>query len=277
MGGILNWLVDLPTIVLFLGLMVAGLVVAAVLSAISTRAIEDDVRSRTSTSVTTVVGVVAGLYAVLVAFVIVNEWQTFNDAQAHVSSESAAINSALFSAGVLREPARTEIQRALLDYDRSVVCTELPYLSDHQGPAAETRVALRTLFETVADASLATQASAFYTSTVNQLAEIASARRARISAASSPLPDLLLIVVIVTSFALVAVASVLDTQHRRWHLLLTTALTILVALNLALIVTLNRPFDGAATVSDQPLREGVPSAYLRCDRPPPAITPATPR
>ena len=269
----LNWLVDLPTGVLFLGLMAAGLVVAAVLSALSTRAIEDDVRARTSTSVTTVVGVVAGLYAVLVAFVIVNEWQTFNDAQAQVSNESAAINSALFSAGVLKEPARTEIQRALLDYDRSVVCVELPYLSGHQGPAAPTRVALRRLFETVARASPATQQSAFYTSTVNQLAEVASARRARINAASSPLPDLLLVVVVVTSFALVAVASVLDTQHRRWHLLLTTALTILVALNLALIVTLNRPFDGAATVSDSALREGVPGKYLRCDRPPPPINP----
>ena len=80
--------------------------------------------------------------------------------------------------------------------------------------------------------------------------------------------------VVVTSFALVGVASALDTQHRRWHLVLTTALTILVALNLALIVTLDRPFDGAATVSDSALREGVPGKYLRCDRPAPAINPA---
>ena len=58
----------------------------------------------------------------------------------------------------------------------------------------------------------------------------------------------------------------LDTQHRRWHLILTTALTILVALNLALVISLDRPFAGAATVSDAPLREGVPSALLRCDR-----------
>ena len=44
---------------------------------------------------------------------------------------------------------------------------------------------------------------------------------------------------------LVAFASVLDTQHRRWHLILTTAVTI----------------------SDAPLREGVPAALLRCDSP----------
>ena len=121
------------------------------------------------------------------------------------------------------------------------------------------------MYEAAAQASPDAQASAFYANAVNQISQIASARRARINAASTPLPDLLLIVIIVTSLALVAVASVLDTQHRRWHLILTTALTILVALNLALVVSLNRPFDGAATISDAPLREGVPPALLRCD------------
>ena len=62
-------------------------------------------------------------------------------------------------------------------------------------------------------------------------------------------------------------ASSLDTQHRRWHLVLTTALVVLVALNLTLILTLSRPFDGAATVSDAPLREGVASALLDCASP----------
>jgi hypothetical protein len=50
-------------------------------------------------------------------------------------------------------------------------------------------------------------------------------------------------------------------------LVLTTALTILVAVNLTLILTLSRAFDGAATINDSPLREGVPSALLRSDAP----------
>jgi hypothetical protein len=272
MRDVIDWLVGLPTAVLFLGLMALGLAVAAGLSWLATRAIEDDVRTRTSTSVTTVVGVVAGLYAVLVAFVIVNEWQTFNDAQSQVSTESAAITAAYFGAGALPNGAGAPTQQALLAYDRSVVCDEIPYLADHEGPAAPTRRALQQLFETVASVPPAAQSSAFYASTVNELGQIASARRARINAAESPVPDLLLIVILVTSLALVAVASVLDTQHRRWHLILTTALTILVSLNLPLPITPNRPFDGAATISDAPLREGVPSALLRCDAPPTSVS-----
>jgi Protein of unknown function (DUF4239) len=269
-SGLIDWLDGLSTLVLFLGLMALGLLVAAGLSWLATRAIEDDVRTRTSTSVTTVVGVVAGLYAVLVAFVIVNEWQTFNDAQAQVSNESAAISAAYFDAAALPEPTRTDVQQALLEYDRSVICDEIPYLADHQGPALGTRAALANVIATMARASPATQGSPFYGNAVSEVSLISSARRGRINAASSPLPDLLLIVIVATSLALVAVASVLDTQHRRWHLILTTALTILVALNLALVISLNRPFDGAAAISDAPLREGVPASVLRCN------TPATP-
>lgn len=267
MSAVIDWLVRLPTVVLFLGLMAGGLLVAAGLSWLATRAIEDGVRTRTNTSVTTVVGVVAGLYAVLVAFVIVNEWQTFNNAQAQVSSESAAITTAYFDAGVLPEPTRTQVQTSLINYDRSVVCDEIPYLAHHHGPALPTRQALQQVFETMARASPEVQALPFYRSAVNEIGQVTTARRARINAASSPLPNLLLVVILATSIALVAVASVLDTQHRRWHLILTTALTILVALNLALVVSLDRPFDGAAKVSDAPLREGVPSALLRCTSP----------
>ena len=267
MSGLIDWLTGLPSFLLFLCLMVVGLLIAAGLSWLSTRAIEDDVRTRTSTSVTTVVGVVAGLYAVLVAFVIVNEWQTFNDAQSTVSAESAALTTAYFDAGVLPEPTRTRLQTALIAYDRSVICDEIPYLADHQGPSLKTRAAMQQLYTAAEDAPPAVQASPFFGNVVAQIAEVSTARHDRISAAGSPLPELLLVVIIATSLALVAVASVLDTQHRRWHLILTTALTILVALNLALVITLNRPFDGAATISDAPLREGVPAALLRCDSP----------
>ncbi len=265
MSGLVNWLVDLPTVVLFLLLAIVGFAFTIGLSWLIRRFIEDDVRTKSSTSVTTVVGVIAGLYAVLVTFVIVNEWQTFNDAQAHVSAEAAALTAASFDVSVLPEPARTTIRDALVAYDRSVVCGEIPYLADHQGPNPPTREALRKLYVAVADAPSAARESKFYDNLVAQTALVARARHDRINAASSPLPDLLLIVILVTSLALIAVASALDTQHRRWHLVLTTALTILVALNLTLILTLSRPFDGAATISDSPLREGVPSALLRCE------------
>ena len=234
MSDVLTWVSRLPTLQLFLVLMAAGLVVSLGLTVIADRAFDAGSRTRTSTStsVTTVIGVIAGLDAVLIAFVIVNEWQAFNDAQEQVSNESAALSATSFNANVLPEPGRSEILRSIRAYDRSVVCDEIPHLVDHEGPATKTRVALQELFATVARsrATPTSETAVFYAATVTQLGDVAQARRSRINAALSPLPDLLLIV----------------------------------SLNLALVLTLDRPFDGAARVSDAPLREGLPAKGLRC-------------
>jgi Protein of unknown function (DUF4239) len=261
---VIDWLVRLPTLEGFLVLLAVGLLFAIGFTLAAERAFHDDARARTGASVATIVGVIAGLYAVLIAFVIVNEWQAFNNAQTQVSNESAALTTTYFNASVLPEPGRTQIQGAVLDYARSVVCVELPYLATHEGPAPATRLALQSLFTTVARAEPSAGSSDFYRATVDQLGNVSTARRARIASASSPLPDLLLVVIVVTSLALIAAVSGLDTQHRRWHIAITAALTVIVALNLALVLTLDRPFDGAAKVSDSPLREGIPAALLRC-------------
>ena len=264
MSSLVDWMAERPAFVLFLGLAVVMLVISLLFTKLSEWAFSGDTRSRTSTSVTTLVGVVAGLYAVLIAFVIVNEWQTFDQASAYVSDEAAALASAYFDASALPEPARSDLHAALIAYDRSVVCDEIPHLAHHESPNRATRRALVAVFDTAARAAPAAASSPFYAPLIDELSKVAAARRYRVDSAASTLPDVLLVVILLTSVVLVALMSVLDTQHRRWHAVLITAVTLLVALNLALVFALDRPYDGAAKVSDTPLREGIPSALLRC-------------
>jgi hypothetical protein len=256
---VVDWLVRLPTGLGFLVLLAAGLVIALGCTWLAERAFHDDARTRTGTSITTVVGVVAGLYAVLVAFVIVNEWQAYVGAQTEVSNESAALTTMYENSSVLSQPSRTNIEAALSRYNHSVICDEIPYLATHQERSVATREALHGLFVTVARAESREHGSTFYRLAAEQLDDVAAARRGRINSAASPLPDLLLIVIVVTSIGLIAAVSALDTQHRRWHVFITIALTVIVALNLTLVLNLDRPFDGAAKVSVAPLREAVPS------------------
>ena len=151
MTGFLDWLDDLPTLVLFLIFVAVGLAVALLCAWVVDRHFQEDVRSRTGPAVATVVGAVATIYAILIAFVIVNEWQSYQDAQPHVSQESAAL-----------------------------------------------------------------------------------ARRSRLNAATSRLPNELFVLIALMSLALVVVAGALDTRHRLSHCVLVGGLTIVVALNLAL-------------------------------------------
>ena len=72
------------------------------------------------------------------------------------------------------------------------------------------------------------------------------------------------VVIAVISVALLATIAALDTKHRRWHYLITAIVGVIVALNLTLVISLDRPFAGAAKVSDSAYREGVPTAVLNC-------------
>jgi hypothetical protein len=240
LSSLVSWLDDQPIALVLLGLVAVSLGVAIALTHLAERVFEPEARSRTSTSVTTAVGVVAGLYAVLAAFVIVNEWQAFHDAQATISSESAGVADALANASVLSEPGRSQIQQALFDYDRSVVCDEIPYLGTHEEPSPGTERALRNVYATVAQYG-SSDNSEFYGNEVDALSDITTARKARINSAMSPIPDLLLVAVLVASLALIGTVTALDTKHRRWHIAITTALCVIVALNFLLIITLDRP------------------------------------
>ena len=101
----MSWLDDQPVALVLLGLVAVSLGLAIALTLLAERVFEAEARSRTSTSMTTAVGVIAGLYVVLAAFVIVNEWQAFNDVQATISSESAGLADALANASVRPTPA----------------------------------------------------------------------------------------------------------------------------------------------------------------------------
>ena len=249
LSSLVSWLDEQPVVLVLLGLVAVSLGLAIALTHLAERVFEPEARSRTSTSMTTAVGVVAGLYAVLAAFVIVNEWQAFNDAQATISSESAGLADALAT----RASCPT---RPLADTARPLRLRPIGRVRRDPVPR-DARGALA-----------ANQAS-----TTGPLHDRGSERFARPLRVLQPRgrrtfrhhdgsksPDQLCLCRRFRTccsqqswsraWRSSATVSALDTQHRRWHIAITTALTVIVALNFLLIVTLDRPFDGAATVDD---------------------------
>lgn len=257
--------VDLPAVIQLVLMLAIGLAVALLFSWFASRVLESDVRSRTGATVATVLGVVAALYAVLVAFVILNEWQTFDEVQGHVSDEAASLAGIYYSASTLPQPAQGEIQTQVLRYARSVLCDELPRLRDVGRSSLRTRDEMERLFTEISETHASDPHSPFHDVMADQAAQLAGDRRDRIDSVGNAVPGLLITVIVASSIVLVAVASCLDTQHRRWHYVLTGAVTVVVALNLTVIFALDQPYRGAASVSDGPLRDGIPAKYLACD------------
>ncbi len=158
-----------------------------------------------------------------------------------------------FPSGV-REPVRESI----LGYDRSVLERRLPRRRAHR--RAERRhqpEAQRPVLPRCKSAEPVVGTSAFYAQAVNDVSEVTKARRSRNADAEDTIPGPLFFLVVVISFAVLGVATLLNTRERGTHVALLAVLAIVTALNLALIVALEHPFCGSIAVGDQPLHVGV--------------------
>ena len=71
-------------------------------------------------------GVVAAFFGLLLAFVVVIEYQNFGDAQSSVSQEADALAAIVRDSDALPRPGADRLRRAVGDYVRVVVADEWP-------------------------------------------------------------------------------------------------------------------------------------------------------
>ena len=103
-----------------------------------------------------------------------------------------------------------------------------------------------------------------FSSLFSAISDVASARRQVVDASTQRIPFALLAVIFVAGLVLLGTVSLQDVRHGRAHLIAVIAVALFIALGQALVVSLSRPFSGAATVSSAPLRDGAPPQFTDC-------------
>ena len=81
-------------------------------------------------------GVVASLFGLLFAFVIVIAYQNFTDAQGNVSDEADALAAVVRDSGAFPQPQRDHVRAAVGAYVRAVVDEEWPRMRQGKDSAA---------------------------------------------------------------------------------------------------------------------------------------------
>jgi hypothetical protein len=253
----------LPIAVLFTIFIAAGLVFIFGLEALVHRWLRSETRERVSTSTSVMIQVLAVFYSVLIAFVIVGERSAISEANDHVAAEAGAMSALFHDVGGFPPDVREPVRDAIVAYNRSVLADDFHAVERTGQPSAETNRKLTDLYEAVQRAEPEVGASAFYSQSVSDLSDVTKARRNRNADAADTIPGPLFFLVVVISFAVLGVATLLNTRERGTHVALLAVLAIVTALNLALIVALEHPFSGSIAVSDQPLRVGVLASPTR--------------
>jgi hypothetical protein len=253
---VIRWLGTLPDGVVFVLFGAIAIALTFLFDMVMRRFVTPETRQRASATASVTLQVTATIYAILIAFVIVDAYSQIGASQAQVSAKAASLAVVYENSRGVADPGGAAVRTASLDYARAVINRGIPKLAESSDPDRLTDRELEQLFRTVQKLEPATVSSrAAYDSMVRGLDELVATRAKLLDAARPTIPGPLLALLVVIGLVVMAVATFLDTQHRGSHLFILSALALVIWMTIALVISLDYPFSGLIRVTDAPVRE----------------------
>ena len=203
-----------------------------------------------------IIGIVGTIYAVLLAFLVVVQWNKYQDASTLVTTEANLLGDVSRMAESLSAEQRAQVLTELRDYAQLVSDDEWPALA--KGNASDkTTDTLNKLWKSyVVDQKPETPLeTGVYTESLRFLNDLSDTRRLRINASRDLVPPILWILLIGGGVTTVAFTFFFGVSDMRAQFLMVAALTGEIAFILLLLVVLDNPFKGDLAVSSDPIRE----------------------
>jgi hypothetical protein len=253
---VIRWLGQLPAEVLFPVFVLVGIGMTYVFDLLMRRFVKPETRQRASATAAVTLQVTATIYAILIAFVIVDEYTQLRDTQSQISDKASSLSIMYESSRSLPEPAGNNVRVATLAYARTVVASGFPLLEHAAEPDPQSDKAIERLYRVVGHISPSgPQQQEAYDSIAHNLNDVVSTRAQLINSARASLPTALFWLLVTIGVTVMSVATLLDTRHRSSHLFMLSALALVIWLTLALVVSMDYPFSGVIRVTDGPIRE----------------------
>jgi hypothetical protein len=243
-----TWVVGLVVIGIWTGISLLGLYVFH-------RLVDVHTRHKDTETVGLTYAIVAVVYAVLIAFIVVDVFETFAKGDEIATAEANKLsNLMLDSAGLPKEMAEA-VRGDLEKYIDIVVKSEWP--SQQKGKLNE------AVFEPgwTALAHLSTRLAVFEPATTGQgvnkgemlhvMNELIKARRSRVIAAGEHLPDVVWQILLLAGAVAVGYTYLFGAHSFGIHLAITGLISATISLVFVLIIALDYPFRGEVSVGDE--------------------------
>jgi hypothetical protein len=200
-------------------------------------------------------GLVAAVYGIVLAFVIVVLYQDYEGAGSIVRDEATQIEQVSRDSHAFPAALRREIAARLDGYTRTVTGTEWDLMRDGSFSLQAWRE-IDGLYAALQRYRPQTETeSTFYGEAVSTLNDIVAARRKRIDYAEETLPGALQVLIFGGALVLIGFTFCIGMGSGRVQVSMVVAVAALVGLNLLLVVLLDHPFSGEVRVSSHPFTE----------------------
>jgi hypothetical protein len=240
-GSPIHILTGLFLVCLAVTLTVSGLVLVQRLVPIGVRQQHNDVAG----FIYAVLGVA---YAVLLGLVLIAVWEQWDAAKITADDEASEVAEVFWIAHRLPQPQGRHIQELTRSYARVVVNEEWPLME--QGKASpkawdlldEMRDSIQRL-----DPSTDAQ-QVLYDQGLERVHQLADARRERLLEAQEGIPSILWVVLLVGGVVVVGFTYLFGLENNTTHVLMVTALALVICLSLFTIAALNYAYRGDVRV-----------------------------
>lgn len=253
----IQWLLSIPTSALT-ALVLGTMVIASVLGCLAFRTWATMLRNSIDDAVAGIVlSILAGIYGIVLAFVVVVLWGNLQSAQSVVSAEANSLSQVVEDTQTFAPPARQQVDTAVYRYLHAVTNDEWTSMqSGKQSPAATN--ALNGLYGAIRayQPSGANQES-FYQDATTNVDQLASNRAERIRLSQQGLPGVIEVFVVGGSLLVIIFVYLFDIEDTKAHLLLCSGVALLLGFGLLLCLLLMDPFAGSISVSRAIFHTGV--------------------
>jgi hypothetical protein len=211
-------------------------------------------------------GVVAALFGLLLAFIVVIAYQNYGDTQSNVSNEADALAAIVRDSAAFPHPDSVRIHIAVGAYARAVVNDEWPRMHEgNDSPRAAAAVAGMYRAIQGVDPKSA-RAVAFYDDAVRQLSTVLESRRNRLDDAGGGLPWVIGVLLLVGSIIIVGYTVLVGSRSFWFHAIGAGAVAIVLGLSLVVLLDLTYPFSGDLSVGSAPFRNGALAQFFEPSR-----------
>lgn len=192
------------------------------------------------------------LYAVLVAFVVVVVWEQFSDAEDASGHEAAAIADLLRDSAALPPESRSEVERSLVAYTRSVVDSEFPRMR-HGEQVAEQSDELIAVWDSYLQVQPVTRNEiAFFDHAIVRLNDLTAFRKMRVSTSDASVPGELWVLLVGGGGVVMTFTFLSGTRDRLVHITGVGLTAALLSFVMYLIFALEHPYVGKLSVQPAP-------------------------
>jgi uncharacterized protein DUF4239 len=213
-----------------------------------------------------ILGVVAALFGLLLAFIVVIAYQNYGDTQSNVSNEADALAAIVRDSDALQQPDGRHVRAAVGGYVRAVVIDEWRQM--HEGKhSVRAAAAVNGMYRAIQRADpTSSREVAFYDDAVQQLSTALVARRNRLDEAVGGLPWVIGVLLVVGSMIIVGYTVLVGSRSFWFHAIGSGAVAVVLGLSLVVLLDLTYPFSGDLSVSSQPFRTGALAQFFAPSR-----------